>query len=47
MNKPDNDDVFDWDLWEIQLKYLSILLSANGRYGHYEVINKKVKEEEK
>jgi len=43
MNKPDNDDVFDWDLWEIQLRYISLLLSANRRYGHYELITNKPK----
>lgn len=41
MNKSDNDDVFDWDLWEIQVRYISLLLSANRRYGHYEVIHEK------
>ena len=41
-----DDDCFDWDLWEIQMKYLSLLLSANRRYGHYEVIHdgKEIKE---
>lgn len=43
MNKPDNNDVFDWDLWEIQLKYINLLLSANRKYGHYELTTNKPK----
>lgn len=29
------------DLWEIQLRYINLLLSANRRYGHYELIIEK------
>ena len=42
MNKSD-EAILDEELWEIQLRYISLVLSANRRYGHYEVISNKSK----
>lgn len=44
MNKSD-EAILDEELWEIKLKYLSLVLSANRRYGHYEVISNKSKKD--